>query len=581
LKRLFSDRNIWLVVFAVLLLRLPFLDQAMQGDDIIYLSAAQHAQVEPLHPNRFEYVFMGKKVDMRGHPHPPFNAWYLGALLAVFGDIKEPVFHAAYIPFSLIAALSMLSIARRFTDKPLVATFLFLAVPPFVVNGNSLESDIPFLAFWLLAIAAYLSERMWLSMLAGALAALCAFQAIVMVPLLFLAPVTRRMWPAVLAPALAIAGFQGFERLTSDTLPAAVLSGYLSRFGWQEVAVKLRNAAALTGHLAVTLVFPLVWIQRRTEAIRQQRFLYVWIALFFAFALAIFFVGSARYLLPLAAPLCILASAGRFAIPAAIVQGTLAVAMAVVNFQHWGGLRDFAMSVPIGDARRVFVADEWGLRFYMESRGAIPLEVGQKFRSGDILVSSAYVETPPGNRTLLKQAEIQSPIPVRIVGLGARTAYSSMQFGLLPYEFSLVPLDRPRAEKVVEFTPTLEYVQIGASEEANRHIVSGISPSDRWTLQQAALALKRPAVEKARIAVKFYVPQNGVGRTAEFALDGKPLRTVTIDHDGIYELDWEVDVPGGTASVLTIQVDKPLQAPGDQRLLGVNLLEAGFRPVTP
>ena len=192
------------VVLAVLLIRLPFLNQAIQGDDVYYLAAAQHAQLDPLHPNHTRYVFMGKMVDMQGHPHPPFNAWYLAALLAVTKEIREIPFHAAYILFSLIAALSMLSIARRFTGKPLLATLLFIAVPPFFVNGNSLESDLPFLAFWMLAIAAYLSDRPWMAAGAAVVAALCAYQAILLTPILFFAPAPfkrRRNWAAILGCA--------------------------------------------------------------------------------------------------------------------------------------------------------------------------------------------------------------------------------------------------------------------------------------------------------------------------------------------------------------------------------------------
>ena len=75
-------------------------------------------------------------VDMRGHPHPPLNSWYLGLLLAIFKDVHEIPFHAAYILFSLIAAFSALSLAHRFSPYPLSATLLFLATPAFVINGN-------------------------------------------------------------------------------------------------------------------------------------------------------------------------------------------------------------------------------------------------------------------------------------------------------------------------------------------------------------------------------------------------------------------------------------------------------------
>ena len=144
-----------LIVFVVLLLRLPFVNQAIQGDDYNYLAGAMHAQIDPLHPSDFSYVYLGKPVDARGHPHPPLNMWVLGMLLAIFGDIHEVPFHAVYILFSLVAALSMWWLARRFSPNPLWATLLFLVTPAFVVNGNSFEADIPFLAFWMASMALF------------------------------------------------------------------------------------------------------------------------------------------------------------------------------------------------------------------------------------------------------------------------------------------------------------------------------------------------------------------------------------------------------------------------------------------
>ena len=171
-------RQALIVIAFVLAIRLPFLTQPIQGDDIYYLFGAQHAQIEPLHPKHTAYAFQGDVVSMQGHPHPPFNAWYLGAILALTKDVREAPFHAAYIPFSLIAALSALAIARRFTERALLATLLFCAVPAFVVNGTSLESDLPLLAFWLLATALFLADRMALAALARVGAAMCGYHSV-------------------------------------------------------------------------------------------------------------------------------------------------------------------------------------------------------------------------------------------------------------------------------------------------------------------------------------------------------------------------------------------------------------------
>src|SRR4029079_9160503 len=107
------------------------------------------------------------------------NSWILAILLASVGDVKEVPFHAAYAVFSIIAALAMWSLARRFCERSFFATLLFLAVPAFVVNGNSFEADLPFLAFWMASVALFVhavdkqstAALMW-SAAAGALAGL-------------------------------------------------------------------------------------------------------------------------------------------------------------------------------------------------------------------------------------------------------------------------------------------------------------------------------------------------------------------------------------------------------------------------
>ena len=128
------------IIALVLALRLPFLHQAIQGDDLYYLYGAEHAQIEPLHPDHAKYLFQGDLVEMRGNSHPPLNSWILGGLLWAMGDVREVPFHLVYSIFSIAAALAMLSLARRFCEKPFLATLLFIAVPAFVVNGNSLET---------------------------------------------------------------------------------------------------------------------------------------------------------------------------------------------------------------------------------------------------------------------------------------------------------------------------------------------------------------------------------------------------------------------------------------------------------
>jgi hypothetical protein len=561
-----------LIVFAVVfLMRLPFLNQAVQGDDVYYLYGAEHALIEPLHPLHAEYMFMGKLVSMRGHPHGPFNSWFLALLLAIFGRVREIPFHLAYEGFSLIAALSAFQIASRFTDRALEATLLFLAVPPFFVSGNSLEADLPFLAFWLASIAFYLYGWTFSATLAATLAALTSYQGVLLAPLLFVTPSARRRWLPILAAPATIAAFQLFERYSSGALPAAVFTGYMQSYGLQSLKRKLASSMALCGHLAVNIVCPMIWLGYR-RAWSNGRFLLLWVGGFFAAAHVLFFAGSARYLLPMALPVCILASGSRFLWPALAIEGVLAAGLATENMQHWNAYRDIAARVPV--ARRVFVNGEWGIRHYLEERGARPFEIGQEFRLGDIVVSLATAPSIDTAKTLLFEQTVTSPIPLRIVGLDSHSGFSTAAQGLLPFSISAGPIDRVRVEQILESEPTLGYLKIG-TPEAVAHLISGVSNSDRWTFERGLIALKRPA-GKAVLRAVFYLPPGGEHREVRLTIDGAEVAAKLYDEAGIFTLESPPMDRGPGRVTIGISTDRPFQVPTDGRALGVVLTDIGF-----
>lgn len=603
-------RQALLVVAFVVAIRLPFLFQAVQGDDIYYLFGAQHAQIEPLHPKHTAYAFQGDVVSMQGHPHPPFNVWYLGALLAVFRDVYEAPFHLAYLPFSLIAALSALSIARRYTERPLLATLLFCAVPAFVVNGTSLESDLPLVAFWLLSVALFLAGRMALAAAAMVGAAMCGYQAVVLVPILFL---LRRQfhWTLAVIPA-ALGLYEVLERLTSGAMPAQVLTGYFGTYGLQRLENKIRNAAALTVHMG-WLVTPLAglplfrreWMWAVVPAAlaawfdphplcwgsvfagvcvlagaRKQGWLGQWILVFFAASLALFFAGSARYLLPLALPVCILAAeyTGYWAVAANLVLG---LALATVNYQHWDGYRRLAATVP--EDKRVWVNGEWGLRFYLEARGALPLLRGQSVQAGEYVVSSQLADsiaftTGGGVAAPVSETAITPALPLRLIGLEAKSAYSSAAKGLRPFDVTSAPVDVVRMVSVIARRPVLSYLQMG-SPEATSQIVSGIHELEnnqwRWMDGRGVMLLKRPAAA-APVEVKIYLPDQAPGRRVTVALDGRTVLDQTLAATGSHTLKTEPYAAPGEDVQLTVTIDQTFQAPGDNRRLGLILAGAGF-----
>lgn len=609
------------IIAIVLCLRLPFLNQPVQGDDPYYLAGAEHAQIDPLHPSHAKYLFQGDLVDMRGHPHGPLDSWILAALLAVVGDVREVPFHLFYSLFSILAALAMWSLARRFSERPFWATLLFLAVPAFVVNGNSFEADLPFLALWMTAIALFVKavdENSWLALLGAAmasvLAALDAYQAIFLTPILAWYLFERRKrwplaWSVTLAAPAAILAWQMYERASSGALPAAMLAGYMQTYGLQALANKTRSATALLVHSA-WIVSPLIvvaafgrgkrWMVAAVAALAAafydpnplfwasigcavllfsacwgRKFLNVWLFVFFAGALAIFYAGSARYLLPIAAPVAILAarSCGTRVLAAGFaLQLALSIALAIVNYQHWNAYRQFAASMANEIAvHRTWINAEWGLRWYLESEGALPMAKDQPLHPGEIVVSSELASLPVhAPVSPIAQMEIGPAIPLRLIALDRRSGYSAG--GILPFEISTAPIDRVRADIVLERKPQLTDLD-PADPKAASQVIAGLFP-DRWMTDKATVLLKSPDRPTA-LRVAIYIPPQAPARQIRMFADGVLAAEQTFASPGAYTMS--AKVPADQPSItVTIEVDKTFSVPGDQRKLGVIVTKIGF-----
>jgi hypothetical protein len=600
------------IVALVLALRLPFLYQAIQGDDLYYLYGAEHAQIEPLHPDNAKYLFQGDLVEMRGNSHPPLNSWILGALLWAFHDVREVPFHLAYSIFSILAALAMFSLARRFCEKPFFATLLFIAVPAFVVNGNSLEADLPFLALWMLAMAWFVKgvedgSRLALigSALAAALAVLDAYQAVFLVPILAFYLWRKRSrdvlaWCVIFAAPVVIGAWQISGRVSGGEMPLAVLWGYMQKYALQVAAQKAKNAAALVVHSAWVVspllirgnrwnwalgaiaaaggAFydpnPMFWASLGLGVVVlsscfRSGFLSAWVLIFFACALAVFFAGSARYLLPIAAPLAMLAvnrcSSGMVA-AGFLLQMTLSIGFAIVNYETWDAYRQFARSLaPEAAATRVWVDDSWGLRYYLEAEGALAIPRDQTFSAGDVVVSRG---THSG-RQLLSALEIRPAIPLRLFSVNNKSTYSSATGGLWPFEFSNVPVDRVRAELISERKAELSWVTPADQQQ----VLRGLYP-DSWTTTEATVLVKRAP---GRLRADFTIHPQSLARNISLLVDGKVVAEQTFAGPGAYSLSASVD--GDSPSItVTLAVDKTFSVPGDGRQLGILLQGIGFKP---
>jgi hypothetical protein len=561
---------------------------------------------------------------MRGQPHPPLNAWYLALLIATLKDVSEIPFHAAYILFSLVGAFSALALARKFGPHPLAATTLFLATPTFVINGNSLESDLPFVAFWLLAIALFVhavdgrsARLLFASSLAMGLAALAAYQAVFLVPILFL---YGRKWRAAalatLTAPVVLGIWQLFERFTTGAFPATVVAGYMQSYALQALAQKLKSAIALTGHLG-WIVFPALWpppliaipvaigaafydlnplfwgsiavgVGILIWCARNWRdFLAQWVLIFFAGALIVFFAGSARYLLPIALPVAILATRRvslRWIQVFIICELALSLGLAIVNYQHWDGYRQFARSLANDAAtKRVWINGEWGLRYYLESEGGLPLLQGQTVHPGEVVVSSSLsypigVTTGGGVLAPLAEQTITSAIPLRLVALQGKSAYSTTMFGLRPFDISRGAIDQLRAEVVIDRKPVLSDLRMNAPE-AEQQIVSGVYPLEngewRWMGKTAVILLKPPA-EPTPLIVRFFIPNAAPARQIRITVNDQVSATKDIA-PGTFTVASLPIKPEGDAAKIVISVDKSFSPQSDSRELGGILTEVGFR----
>src|SRR5690606_1778737 len=82
-------RDLLILLGLVLLIRLPFIAQPIQGDDVFYLIFANNALADPLHPLDTSFRLQGEVVWGAGHTRPPGVAWTLAALLALVGGVRE------------------------------------------------------------------------------------------------------------------------------------------------------------------------------------------------------------------------------------------------------------------------------------------------------------------------------------------------------------------------------------------------------------------------------------------------------------------------------------------------------------
>jgi hypothetical protein len=291
--------------------------------------------------------------------------------------------------------------------------------------------------------------------------------------------------------------------------------------------------------------------------------------------------------LPIAAPVAILA--GRFfaARPRWLMAGFAAqccvsVALVLVNYQHWNGYRQFvARHRDEIQSHRTWIASEWGLRFYAESEGALPMLIDTRVQDGDLVLSSALsggALASRGDLIPVDERAIVPTLPLRLIGLHARSGFSTASEGLREFDISTAPLDIVRLRRVMEREPTVSWLPMN-SLAARYQIVEGAygleSNSWRWVSATSAFRLLTPP-NPSRFAAQLFVPPQVPPCTVTLSVNGSAIARAKYAASGKYELSGAIAGALPESVTATLTTDRTFRAPHDARDLGLVLIAIGF-----
>jgi hypothetical protein len=204
-----SRRDLLLLIAVVLANTLPFVNRAIHLDENTYLAIAHNVFRHFWFPQDFPGLWFGIPVlNFSGHTHPVGVAWFLALLMKMFHGDQEWKLRLGFIVFPAAFAMATYFLARRFTQRPLLASLLTVVTPAVLVFSPTLMPDLPMATFWLWAVVAFCAgldeDRASLRGVAGLLlvmATLVSYQALFMCAVLMLYAWRRgeRRWSTYLS----------------------------------------------------------------------------------------------------------------------------------------------------------------------------------------------------------------------------------------------------------------------------------------------------------------------------------------------------------------------------------------------
>jgi 4-amino-4-deoxy-L-arabinose transferase-like glycosyltransferase len=139
------------LLLLTLICLLPFSGKAFHADDPLFVRAAQQITRHPLDPYGFQIVWFEYQMPMsRVTQNPPLASYYM-ALLGSVAGWRERTLHLGFVLPALAVILGTYHLARRFTQRPLLAAAATLLAPGFLVSATGVMCDVMMLALWVLA----------------------------------------------------------------------------------------------------------------------------------------------------------------------------------------------------------------------------------------------------------------------------------------------------------------------------------------------------------------------------------------------------------------------------------------------
>jgi len=262
-------KQLFILVLGFILYNLLFINKAFHIDDVFTIIMARAVNL-----NFF-------KVPEVCLSNPMLIGYYYAPIIKLFGE-KEVWMHIFFLPFSLLAIISMFFLSLRFVGKWLMPTLSLVISPAFLLMSQGIMLDIPVLAFSLGGLAAFIygvdrSDNRLLfagSILAG-IASLVKYSGLIFIPIMFIYALLfsrRRFYLFLLIPLFMFIILCLHNGIFYKHIP--FMNALLMRINsWSIDVVLLRLAAVLsflTGTSLITLFLICFLLSKK-----NNRFLFV------------------------------------------------------------------------------------------------------------------------------------------------------------------------------------------------------------------------------------------------------------------------------------------------------------------